>query len=285
MILNTIRSIEFLKSVVILSPRQGSTKQEGGLMGMATTLWTQGIIDPSSQANTMVTQRGQKVATLAPERLLGPLNDVERKYAPSKLFTMGPMETPLPRPRVAIIGSRKASPDGLAAAARIASVLSRKGVLIVSGLAEGIDTEAHKTAIEEGGRTIAVLGTPLNRTFPAKNWQLQKEIMTHHLAISQFPIGYPIQPKNFVIRNRTMALISNASIIVEAGERSGSLHQGWEALRLGRPLFLWKSVGRNSSLSWPKRMMSYGALELTDPKHVLNVLPSSKRISEITLRI
>ena len=118
MILNTIRSIEFLKSVVILSPRQGSTKQEGGLMGMATTLWTQGIIDPSSQANTMVTQRGQKVATLAPERLLGPLNDVERKYAPSKLFTMGPMETPLPRPRVAIIGSRKASPDGLAAAAR-----------------------------------------------------------------------------------------------------------------------------------------------------------------------
>ena len=232
-----------------------------------------------------MTREVQKMVTLSTERLLGPLNDVERKYAPSKLFTVGPMETPLPGPRVAIIGSRKASPEGLGVAARIATVLSKKGVVIVSGLAEGIDTEAHKTAIEEGGRTIAVLGSPLNRAYPAKNWQLQKEIMTNHLAVSQFPIGYPIQPGNFVIRNRTMALISNASIIVEAGERSGSLHQGWEALRLGRPLFLWKSIVRNLSLSWPKRMMSYGAMELTDPKHVLSVLPSSKRISEITLQV
>src|SRR5207245_10056066 len=85
-------------------------------------------------------------------------------------------------------------------------------VVIISGLAEGFDTVAHETAISEGGKTIAVLGTPLNRTYPQRNLQLQNKIMKNYLAISQFPIGYPIQRKNFVIRNSTMALISNASI-------------------------------------------------------------------------
>jgi DNA processing protein len=152
-------------------------------------------------------------------------------------------------------------------------------------LAEGIDTAAHQTAMEEGGRTIAVLGTPLNRVYPQKNSQLQSQIMTNHLVVSQFRIGSPIQRKNFVMRNRTMALISNASIIVEAGETSGSLHQGWEALRLGRPLFIWKSIVGNSSLNWPKRMMRFGAIELTDPRRVLEVLPSSKGISQIVMQI
>ena len=85
------------------------------------------------------------------------------------------------------------------------------------------------------------------------------------------------------MRNRTMALISNASIIVEAGETSGSLHQGWEALRLGRPLFIWKSILNNPSLSWPKKMMGYGALELDDPVQVVDTLPSSKRIIKIAV--
>lgn len=75
-----------------------------------------------------------------------------------------------------------------------------------------------------------------------------------------------------------MALLSNASIIVEAGEKSGSLHQGWEALRLGRPLFIWKSIMNDRSLTWPKKMLEYGAVELTEPEEVIDVLPSSKGI-------
>src|SRR5206468_1106083 len=250
-----------------------------------TALWNKRVISYPNETNAMVTSSNYKTATVTPLELLGPLNDVERKYAPSKIFTAGPMKMPLPKPRAAIIGSRKASERGLATAIRIAKTLTDHGVVIVSGLAEGIDTMAHETAISEGGRTIAVLGTPLNRTYPQKNLQLQKEIMKNHLAISQFPIGYPIQRKNFVIRNRTMALISNASIIVEAGDTSGSLHQGWEALRLGRPLFIWKSIVADSSLSWPKKMLRFGALVLTDPKHVLEVLPSSKGISQIVMQI
>jgi len=250
-----------------------------------TALWKKRIISYPNETNAMVTPSNNKTATVTPLELLGPLNDIERKYAPSKIFTAGPMKLPLPKPRAAIIGSRKASERGLATAARITKTLTDHEVVIVSGLAEGIDSMAHETAISEGGKTIAVLGTPLNRTYPQKNLQLQNEIMKNHLAISQFPIGYPIQRKNFVIRNRTMALISNASIIVEAGDSSGSLHQGWEALRLGRPLFIWKAIVNDSSLSWTKKMIRYGATVLNHPKQVLEVLPSSKGLSEIVLQV
>src|SRR6266571_3942618 len=215
---------------------------------------------------------------------MGPLNDVEKKYAPREVFAAGQMEVPLPRPRVAIVGSRKASKAGLKTAADIAKALSRRGVVIVSGLAEGVDTAAHTATIAEGGRTIGVIGTSLDRAYPRENSKLQDEMMKDHLVISQFPVGYPTRPENFVMRNRTIALVANASIIIEAGETSGSLHHGWEALRLGRPLFIWKSILNNPSLSWPKKMMmGYGALELTDPEQVMDALPSSRRIIKIAV--
>lgn len=191
------------------------------------------------------------------------------------------MELPLPHPRVAIIGSRKASPQGVAIASRIAGTLAKQSVVIVSGLAEGIDTAAHTAAIEVGGRTIAVLGTSLDKVYPRQNAELQNLIAMEHLVVSQFPAGYPTQPANFVLRNRTMALLSDASIIVEAGQTSGSLHQGWEALRLGRPLFIWKSVMRNPSLEWPNEMARYGAVELEDSNDVIDVLPSRNAVLEL----
>ncbi len=229
----------------------------------------------------METLKGIEASTYSLEELIGPLNDVEKKYAPKELYVTGQLSIPLPSPRSAVIGSRKASPEGLEAASNIARTLVKHGVTVVSGLAEGIDTSAHLAAIEEGGHTIAVLGTPLDRVYPQSNLQLQKTIMHHHLVVSQFPFGYPIQPKNFVLRNRTMALISDASIIVEAGDVSGSLHQGWEALRLGRPLFIWSPIIHDSSLKWPEKMVLYGAIELTDPEEVLDVLPSRERILEV----
>jgi len=234
-----------------------------------------------SKVRVMETPKGTKTSAYTLKELLGPLNDVEEKNAPKELYVAGDLPIPLPGPRAAVIGSRKASPEGLKAAGDIARTLVRGEVIVVSGLAEGIDTAAHEATIEEGGRTIAVLGTPLDRVYPQKNFQLQKVIMRHHLAISQFPIGHPTQPKDFVLRNRTMALISDASIIVEAGDTSGSLHQGWEALRLGRPLFIWSSIMNDSSLSWPRKMLEYGAVELKDPEEVLDVLPSRERILKV----
>lgn len=221
-------------------------------------------------------------SSMSVAKLLGrPLNDIETKYAPKMLYVKGPMDIPLQGPRVSIIGSRKASPNGIENAKTITRTLIENQTVIVSGLAEGIDTSAHETTIAAGGKTIAVLGTPLNKVYPRKNLQLQQEIMANHLAISQFPIGHITTPKDFVLRNRTMALISDATIIVEAGDTSGSLHQGWEALRLGRSLFIWKSVLNNKQLSWPEKMLQYGAMELSDPMDVFEVLPSHLKMLDV----
>ena len=223
----------------------------------------------------------EKPSTYTLEELIGPLNDIEKKYAPKQLYVLGQLPIPLSSPRVSVIGARKASSKGLNAACIIAKFFSKHNVTVVSGLAEGIDSSAHKGTIEANGHTIAVLGTPLNKFYPYKNQQLQEYIMQKHLAISQFPIGYPIMPKNFIIRNRTMALISDATIIIEAGNSSGSLHQGWEALRLGRPLFIWSPLMRDYSLEWPEKMAKYGAIGFTDPEEVLEELPSQKTVLEV----
>jgi DNA processing protein len=231
----------------------------------------------------MVTSGDTSFTKISLKDLLGrPLNDLEEKNAPETLYVEGPIELPLPGPRVSIVGSRKASLNGLANSRMIASKLVSNDVLIVSGLAEGIDTSAHVAAIEQGGQTVAVLGTPLDKNFPAKNFELQQKMMRDYMAISQFAIGEPVKPKNFVLRNRTMALISDATIIVEASDKSGSLHQGWEAIRLGRPLFIWKSILKNK-VTWHKKMIDYGAVVLEDPADVLEVLPSSSPLEAIQL--
>lgn len=209
------------------------------------------------------------------------LNQFERNYAPDKIYIKGVIPSPIPSPRVSIVGSRKASDNALEAAREITKTLVRENVLIVSGLAEGIDTSAHESTIDNDGKTVAVIGTPLDKFYPQNNRYLQQIIMQFHLVISQFPVGHPIQNSNFVMRNRTMALISDATIIVEAGDNSGSLYQGWEALRLGRSLFIWKSIIENSSLKWPKQMMRYGAIPLYSPKDVTESLPSKLGLTNL----
>jgi DNA processing protein len=207
------------------------------------------------------------------EELLGPLNPQERLHAPKQIFVAGHAEWLRQQPRVAIVGARKASLDGVKRAAKLARILVKQGALVVSGLAEGIDAAAHTTTVQAGGRTIAVLGTPLSNTFPVKHHALQQQLMRDHLVLSQFPEGYPTTRKNFPLRNRTMALVSDASVIVEASDGSGSLSQGWEALRLGRPLFLMASILAQHGLSWPRTMLDYGAMVLRRPEDLLAQLP------------
>lgn len=198
------------------------------------------------------------------EELIGALNDVERKNAPRKLYCRGDRSLLRQGPRVSIVGSRSASADGLKRASKLVRSLVSHGAVIVSGLAEGIDTGAHEATLVAGGRTVAVLGSPLDLPYPATNRVLFERIAADHLAVSQFPSGVPIRPKNFPMRNRTMALLSHATVIVEAAEKSGSLHQAWEALRLGRPLFIMESMAKNPRLRWPMELQGYGAQVLSD---------------------
>lgn len=215
------------------------------------------------QRSTKLRSTVIKLQESAPEDLLGPLNEVERKNAPARLFTAGDISLLRRGPRVSIVGSRNASNDALRRTRVLARSLVERGMIVVSGLAIGIDTVAHETALEFGGHTIAVLGTPLDEFFPSQNRQLQERLMQHELVVSQFPPGSPIQPKNFPIRNRTMALLSDATIIVEAAEKSGTVHQGWEALRLGRLLFILENLAVKPGLSWPSEMLRYGAQVLS----------------------
>lgn len=213
-----------------------------------------------------------------PEELLGPMNEVEKRKSPKTLFLAGDRHLLEQLPRVSVVGSRKASPEGLKRAAKIARRLVEHGAVVVSGLAEGIDTAAHTSAIAAGGRTIGVIGTPLDKFYPKSNQDLQTLMMREHAVISQFPLGYPTTPKNFPIRNATMALIVGASVIVEAGDTSGALSQGWEALRLGRLLFIMESVVNNPRLTWPKEMLQYGAQVLGDSNvdAFLEALPTGR---------
>jgi DNA processing protein len=203
------------------------------------------------------------IETLTPDELLGPLNGVERRHAPKELHLAGDRSLLESGRRVAIVGSRDASETGLQRARILAGTLAEQGVTVVSGLARGIDTAAHMAAIQAHGRTIAVLGTPLTACYPAENQALQTLLIAEHLVVSQFAPGIKTHRSHFPLRNRTMALLSDATVIVEAEERSGTVHQGWEALRLGRPLYLLESLASRDDLTWPKELLHYGAQVLT----------------------
>jgi DNA processing protein len=207
---------------------------------------------------------------LTPEHLLGRfLHGPEIRYAAMRLYVVGRIPIPLPAPRVAVVGTRKPSPEGVELTRRLVEELVREKAIVVSGLARGIDTVAHRTAIEEGGRTVAVLGTPLDAFYPPENRSLQLKMMREHMVISQFPPGSPVTRKNFVIRNRTMALLSDATVIVETGERSGTIAQGWECIRLGRPLLINAAL---KDLTWVGKMVEHGAHLFETADEVLNVL-------------
>lgn len=211
--------------------------------------------------------------------LLGGLNAVEEKYAPEVLYCVGRLELLRRAPRIAVIGSRKVSSRGAENAARIARVIVEESGVVVSGLAQGVDTIAHQSAIGAGGDTIAVIGTSLAESYPKANRELQALIASDHLLVSQFAEGYPTTPRNFPIRNRTMALVSHASIIVEASDKSGTRHQGWEAIRLGRELFIPRPLAE-APFDWPREMIEYGATVFDTAGDLRSMIRDSVPVSE-----
>jgi DNA processing protein len=158
--------------------------------------------------------------------------------------------------------------------------LCTAGVVVVSGLAKGVDTEALKAAMEAKGRTIAVIGTPVDKVYPRENRQLQQAVYEEHLLISQFVPGKKTYPGNFPERNRLMAAISDATVIVEASNSSGSLHQAAECLRLNRWLFIAKSLLEDRSLQWPSKFTHYAKTRtLSATKDILDALQETETSS------
>jgi len=160
---------------------------------------------------------------------------------------------------VAIVGSRRATPYGLATAERIAAELAARGVTIVSGLARGIDTAAHRGALEAGGRTLAVLGCGIDIVYPPENRALVRAIEARGALLSQFAPGTPALPGHFPARNRTLAGLALGVLVVEAAERSGALITAGFAGDLGREVFAIPGRITSDSSAGTNRLIQDGA--------------------------
>ncbi len=170
---------------------------------------------------------------------------------------------------VAVVGTRSPSSEGIKRTRQLVRMLVQDGFTIVSGLAKGIDTVAHETAIGEGGNTISVIGTPITRQYPSENAELQRHIAREHLLVSQVPVKRyerATSPTHnnvfFPERNKTMSALTQATIIIEAGETSGTLVQARAALKQKRKLFILESCFQNSNISWPKKFEELGAIRV-----------------------
>jgi DNA processing protein len=152
---------------------------------------------------------------------------------PPVLWTRGD-PTALNRPVVAVVGSRAASPYAIAVAERLATELAGRGVVIASGLARGVDSAAHQACLRAGGVTVAVLGSGLDRIYPAEHDRLAASICKRGVLLSELGPGAPPLPAHFPLRNRIISGISLAVVVVEASEKSGSLITARWALEQGR---------------------------------------------------
>lgn len=178
---------------------------------------------------------------------------------------------------ISVVGSRKPTDEGRRRARKVARLLVENDFTVMSGLATGIDTEAHQAAIEAGGRTISVIGTALNEVYPKENAELQRQIAKEFLLVTQVPFyQYSMQDYRrnrgfFPERNKTMSALSQATIIVEASETSGTLIQARAALQQGRKLFILKSCF-DRGLEWPERFLKRGAVKIEDGSEILEQL-------------
>lgn len=208
--------------------------------------------------------------------LLRPMPDYPRLLAkipdaPPVLFIRGRI-VPEDEVAVAVVGTRTASPGGIAAAESLAASLSSQGVTIVSGMARGIDTAAHRGALTAGGRTIAVLGSGLDVVYPPENNGLFEEISGHGAVISEFALGTGPLQMNFPARNRIISGLSLGVVVVEAARDSGSLITAGHALEQGREVFAVPGpIGMEGSRG-PHRLIKQGAKLVESARDILEEL-------------
>lgn len=171
---------------------------------------------------------------------------------------------------VSVVGSRAASPRGLEIAASVARELVAREITVLAGLAQGIDTAAHRTALEEDGRTVAIIGTGINKVYPAANRDLHDEIASKGLLLSQFWPDAPPQKHTFLMRNATMSGYGIATIVVEAGEKSGSRAQARMAVEHGRPVILTDLVVKRND--WAKALVDRPGVHVAEGTRDVTVI-------------
>jgi len=177
---------------------------------------------------------------------------------------------------VAVVGTREPTEDGVKRARRMAKMLAERNVTVLSGLARGIDTAAHRATLDAGGRTIAVLGSGLNKIYPPENDDLAQQISKRGAVVSQFwPDAPPIQ-FNFPRRNVTMSGLGQGTVVIEASATSGAKMQARLALEHGKKVFLLESLV--DTREWARKYLKRGAIKVSKAEEILKLLRSSEEI-------
>jgi DNA processing protein len=195
--------------------------------------------------------------------------------APTVLYYRGQAQIAQPQtnaPAIGIVGTRDPSDYGKRWARKIASVLANKGYPIVSGLAQGIDTEAHTACLEAGGLTIAVVGTGVNMVYPPRNQQLTAQIAQHGLIVSEYPANTPPDRSHFPARNRIIAGLSRVTIVIEAPTKSGALITAYQANDFGRDVYALPGSLDNPNSLGCLGLLSRGAQPILGLDHLLELL-------------
>lgn len=193
---------------------------------------------------------------------------------PENLFIMSQnMEEILSRPAIAVVGSRRITTYGRVITTRLVTELARAGVVIVSGLALGVDAVAHRAALDAGGITIAVLPCGLDTIYPASHRGLAEQILAQGGAlVTEYSGGDRIYPSNFIARNRIVSGISHATLITEAAEKSGTLHTARFALEQGKDVLAVPGNITSSTSTGTNNLIKTGATPVTNTDDIFHAL-------------
>lgn len=209
------------------------------------------------------------------------LRNIDR--SPPVLFVRGAL-LPQDEVAVAIVGTRHASIYGREVTLAVATELARNGVTIVSGLALGVDTVAHRAALDAGGRTIAVLGSGVDQLYPLQNRQLGEDVIRNGAVISDYALGTKPEARNFPPRNRIISGLSRAVVVVEAGERSGALITAEFAADQGRDLWAVPGSILSAGSAGTNRLIREGASPLIAVDDLLQSLELERRTAQRAAR-
>jgi DNA processing protein len=197
---------------------------------------------------------------------------------PKQLFVVGDLEHALEQPCVAIVGSRKVSPYGRAVTQKLANELASRGVVIMSGLALGVDSIAHQATVAAGGKTVAVLPSDLEHVYPASHRGLAERIVSQGGAlVSEYEADTPVMKHNFIARNRLIAGLADVLVVTEAALKSGSLHTARFALEQGKDVFAVPGNITSETSEGTNNLIKSGAMPLTAVEDVfarLHVTPA-----------
>lgn len=218
---------------------------------------------------------GGKALTLTDERYPQLLR--ETYDPPIVIYCLGDLTAALSQPAIAIVGSRRCSTYGRNVAEKLSRELAERGVTVVSGLARGIDSAAHRGALEGHGLTVAVMGTGLDAVYPKENRKLAERIAEKGALITEFPLATPPVSQNFPFRNRVISGLSLGVMVVEGAERSGSLITARLAYEQGRDVFAVPGNITSAKSFGPNYLIKDGAKLVQTWRDVIEELPAEMK--------